>query len=300
MFLQDLRYAVRTLIKNRGFTAVAVACLALGIGVNAAIFSLFDGVVLQPYPYPDASRIVVFRGVNPRLHISRGSMTYLDYKDIRESTKSFAALEAFDYRSLTIDDRFGEPERYRGSAISHGLFDLLGAAPVLGRSFRAEDDRPGAEPVVLLSDDVWARRYNRDRAVIGRAINVSGHPATIIGVMPPRFAFPETQQLWLPLAMYSPGMTRSNRGMQVFGAPAGCVDRSGAERRCGRRVQARCRVPEGRPGLVRCRAPAARMDAPRAGRAHALYHDVRGHAGPAHCVFQRGEPAAGPRIGPSP
>jgi putative ABC transport system permease protein len=231
MFLQDLRYALRTLIKNRGFTAVAVVCLSLGIGVNAAIFSLFDGVVLQPYPYPDASRIVVFRGVNPRLHISRGSMTYLDYKDIRESTKSFAALEAFDYRSLTIDDRFGEPEQYRGSAISHGLFELLGAVPVVGRSFRVEDDRPGAEPVVLLSDDVWARRYNRDRAVIGRAINVSGLPATIIGVMPPRFAFPETQQLWIPLAMYSGAMTRSNRGMQVFGRlqPGASIDQAQSE-----------------------------------------------------------------------
>ena len=90
MFLQDIRYALRTLIKNRGFAAVAVACLSLGIGVNAAIFSLFDGVILQPYPYPDASRIVVFRGINPRLHISRGSLLYLDYKDIRESAKSTA------------------------------------------------------------------------------------------------------------------------------------------------------------------------------------------------------------------
>jgi putative ABC transport system permease protein len=231
VLLQDIRYAVRTLIKNRGFTAVAVACLALGIGVNATVFSLFDGVVLQPYPYPDATRMVVFRSVNPRLHISRGALPFLDYRDIRDSTKSFAALEAFDYRSVTIDDRSGEPERYRGSAISHGLFDLLGAAPVLGRSFRAEDDRPGAEPVVLLSDDVWARRYNRDPSVVGRAINVSGHLATVIGVMPPRFAFPETQQLWLPLSMYSGAMLRNQRGLQVFGRlrPGVSIDQAQSE-----------------------------------------------------------------------
>src|SRR3954462_1518697 len=167
MLLQDLRYAVRTLLKNRGFTTVAVACLSLGIGVNAAVFSFFDGVVLQPYPYPDASRIVVFRGVNPRLHISRAAVSFLNYRDIRDTTKSFKTLEAFDYRNLTIADGSGEPERYRGSAISHGLFELLGEEPVLGRRFTVDDDRPGAHPVVLLSNEVGARRYSRDPSVIG-------------------------------------------------------------------------------------------------------------------------------------
>ena len=217
MLLQDLRYAVRTLLKHRGFTAVAVACLSLGIGVNAAIFSFFDGVVLQPYPYPEARRIVVFRAVNPRLHISRGQVSFLDYRDIKEATTSFAALEAFDYRSVTIADGAHEPERYRGSAISHGLFELLGAAPVLGRNFTANDDRPGADPVILLSHEVWTRRYSQDASVIGRVVNLSGHPATIVGVMPPRFAFPETQQVWLPLSMVSGAMVREARWMQVFG-----------------------------------------------------------------------------------
>jgi putative ABC transport system permease protein len=217
MLLQDLRYAVRTLLKNRGFTAVAVACLSLGIGVNAAIFSFFDGVVLHPYPYPDPGRIVVFRAVNPRLHIWRGQVSFLDYRDIKEATTSFAALEAFDYRSVTLADGAHEPERYRGSAISHGLFELLGAAPVLGRNFTADDDKPGADPVVLLSHEVWSRRYNQDASVIGRVVDLSGHPATIIGVMPPRFAFPETQQVWLPLSMVSGAMVRESRWMQVFG-----------------------------------------------------------------------------------
>jgi putative ABC transport system permease protein len=217
MLLQDLRYGVRTLMRNRGFAAVAVACLALGIGVNATIFSFFDGVVLRPYPYLDAPRIVVFRSVNRPLHVSRGRSSFLDYRDIKNATNSFAALEAFDYRSVTISDRAGEPERYRGSAITHGLFDLLGVAPALGRTFRPEDDRPGAEPVVLLSDDVWRHRYNRDPSVVGRAVDVSGRAATIIGIMPPRFAFPETQQVWLPLSLYSGAMLRSEREVQVFG-----------------------------------------------------------------------------------
>src|SRR3954465_6099820 len=122
MLLQDIRYAVRTLTKDRGFTAVAVACLALGIGVNAAIFSFFDGVVLQPYPYPQADRIVVFRGVNPRLHISRAAVSFLNYRDIRDQAKSFETLQAFDYRSLTIADGAGEPERPPRAPMSLGAF----------------------------------------------------------------------------------------------------------------------------------------------------------------------------------
>ena len=185
----------------------------------------------HPYPYPDAERIVVFRGVNPRLHISRGQVSFLDYRDIKEAVTSFSALEAFDYRSVTIADGAHEPERYRGSAISHGLFELLGASPVLGRNFTAQDDRPGADPVVLLSHEVWSRRYNQDASVIGRVVDLSGHPATIIGVMPPRFAFPETQQVWLPLSTVSGAMVREARWMQVFGRlrPGVSIDQTQSE-----------------------------------------------------------------------
>jgi putative ABC transport system permease protein len=214
--IQDLRYAFRSLVANPGFTAVAVLCLSLGIGVNGTIFSVVDGVLLQPYPYPDADRLVVLNGTNPKQHITRSLVSYPDLKDWREQTVSFSGLAAFQGRSLTIADGSSEPERYRGSAVSFNLFGLLGTPPALGRDFGPDDDRPGAEPVVLLSDDVWKRRYSGDRSVIGRAISINGRPHTVIGVMPEGFRFPETQQLWVTIAPYEDKASRDGRNNQVF------------------------------------------------------------------------------------
>jgi len=216
MLRQDIRYAVRTLLKNKGFTLIAVACLSLGIGANAAIFSVVDGIILQPYPYPDPDRIVVLRGVNHRLHVTRGGISFQDFKDLRDTTNRFESLAAFTVRSVTIADGAGDPERYAGGVISSNLFDLLGMPAALGRNFTADDDRPGAEPVVLLSDHVWRRRYNADPQIVGRGISINGRATTIVGVMPPRFEFPERQRLWVPLSMYSGAMTREQHGLQVF------------------------------------------------------------------------------------
>ncbi len=213
---QDLRHAFRTLIANPGFTAVAVICLSLGIGVNGAIFSIVDGVLLQPYPYPEADRLVVLNGTNPKQHVNRSGVSYPDLKDWREQATSFAGLAAFQNRSLTIADGATEPERYRGAAVSSNLFGLLGTLPSLGRDFGPDDDRPGAEPVAVLSDEVWKRRYSADPSVIGRAVSVNGRPHTVIGVMPEGFKFPETQQLWVPLAPYEEKSGRDARSNQVF------------------------------------------------------------------------------------
>ena len=216
MFFQDLRYALRSLRKAPAFTAIAVACLALGIGVNATIFSVVDGVLLQPYPYKDAERIVVLNSTNQRLGVNRSGVSYLDFRDWRDESATLASLAAFTRRSLTIADGSTDPERYDGATISWNLFSLLGTPPAIGRDFGPEDDRPGAEPVVLISDDVWQRRYNGDPSIIGRAILVNATPHTVIGVMPPRFRFPETQPLWVPIAPYQHEWTRQTRNVQVF------------------------------------------------------------------------------------
>ena len=216
MLLQDVRYAWRSLTKSRGFTAIAVACLALGIGINTTIFSVVDGVMLQPYPYQDADGIAVVNGRNQRLNINRASLSYADYKDLRDQTSTVQSLAGFSRRSLTISDGSTEPTRYDGCTITWNLFPLLGQPPAMGRNFGPEDDRPGAEPVVMLSHEVWQTRYAGDRAVVGRAISINGRPHTIIGVMPPRFAFPETQRLWVPLAEYGEKMSRDERNVQVF------------------------------------------------------------------------------------
>ena len=231
MLSQDIRYALRTLLRNKAFTAIAVACLALGIGVNVTIFSVVDGVVLNPYPYPDSDRIIVLHASNARLRINRAGPSYLDFKDWREAATTVEAMAGFQNRSLTISDGTGEPERFVGSTVSASLFRIIGAVPALGRDFREDDDRPGAEPVVMLSDDVWRTRYASDPSVVGRAISVNGKAHTVIGVMPPRFAFPENHQLWVPIAPYGEATGREQRGMQVFAKmkPGVTIDQARAD-----------------------------------------------------------------------
>ena len=216
MFNQDIRYALRSLAKSPLFTIIAVACLALGIGVNVTIFSVVDGVILNPHAFPDAHEIVVVHSTNEKERVRQGGISYADFKDLRDNATMVESLAAFQMRSLTIADGSGDPERYAGELVSWTLFHLLGTQPVIGRNFEARDDRPGAEPVVLLSDDVWQQRYQRDPSVIGRSITVNGTAHTVIGVMLPRFAFPESQKLWVPMAPYLEKAPRDERGAQVF------------------------------------------------------------------------------------
>ena len=216
MFLQDLRYAARSLAKTPLVTGIAIACLALGIGVNATIFSVVDGVMLQPSPFKDADEIVILNSSNPRERITRGGISYRDLIDVRDHASTLQTLGAYQMRSLTIADGSREPERYPGQLVSWTLFPLLGVQPVIGRNFEAADDRACAEPVVMLSDDVWTVRYGRDPSVVGRAISINGTAHTVIGVMPPRFAFPETHKLWVPITPYVLNQARDQRGLQVF------------------------------------------------------------------------------------
>jgi putative ABC transport system permease protein len=216
MLLQDIRYGWRSLTKTPGFTAIAVSCLALGIGINTSIFSVVDGVLLKPYPYHDPDRIIVLTSVNQRIRVGRGAISYADFKDLRDQNTTLSSVAAFTMRSLTISDGTSEPERYVGQTVSWNLFELLGTPPILGRNFVPDDDRPGAEPVVIVSYEVWQNRYSGDRSFVGRSVSVNGRPHTVIGVMPPRFAFPETTRLWVTLAPYGEKTNRSARNLQVF------------------------------------------------------------------------------------
>jgi putative ABC transport system permease protein len=217
MLFQDIRFGLRTALKNKGVTALAVVCLGIGIGLNTMMFSVTDGVLIKPLPYKDPDRLVALNTTNKEQGIRRGSFSLLDVQDWREHTRSFSAIAALQYRNFTVSDG-GDADRYLGAAISHELFSMLGVPPQLGRDFRADDDRQGGEPVVILSDDLWKRRYNSDRSIIGRAIQINSRPHTVIGVMPPKFQFPENQYLWLPLSefVYAPS-PRGNRGLMTFG-----------------------------------------------------------------------------------
>jgi putative ABC transport system permease protein len=215
MFFQDLRFGVRTALKNKGVTGLAVICLGIGIGLNTMMFSVTDGVLVQPLPYHDPDHVVVLRTTHKPTNERRGSLSWLELQDWKERARSFSAIAGVQYRSFTVSDG-GDADRYAGAAVSHDLFSLLGKSPQIGRGFNAEDDRKGAEPVVLISDDLWKRRYNSDPAIVGRAIQVNSRPHTVIGVMPPRFKFPENQYLWLPLSESGVSQQRAARGTEVF------------------------------------------------------------------------------------
>ena len=212
--LQDLRFAARTLRKSPGFTALAVVCLALGIGVNTSIFSIVNGALLRPFPFADPDRLVTLVATQPKQGWDRSTTSIPDLQDWREATTSFTSVAAFDWRSLTISNG-EEPERLEGSSITWNLFPVLGVPPQLGRGFRPEEDRPGAEPVVLLSDELWRRRFNADPTIIGRSVLVNDAPRTVVGVMPPRFKYPDNQELWVPMMPLEHATPRGVRGVRV-------------------------------------------------------------------------------------
>ena len=215
MLLQDIRYAVRGLWQARGFATVAILCLSLGIGLNTAIFSIVDGIILKPFPFEDPERIVVLGTERPD---DAGGVSRLDMHDWKAaSTKSFAAIAGINTRSITLSDGAGEPERHPGARMSWDLFRLLGVRPVLGRDFLETDDRPGAPGVAIIGHAVWANRYQSDPSVIGRAVTIDARPFTIIGVMPQGFEFPEVQRVWIPLELDAQADPRDARYLFTFG-----------------------------------------------------------------------------------
>ena len=215
MFLQDVRYALRGLWRSKGFATVAILCLGFGIGVNTTIFSIVDGVLFKPFPYADPDRLLSIGEVQEHSD-EEPVLSYLDLKDWREANTVFASIGAVQFRSLTLIDGAGEPERYIGAAISFDLFPTLGISPAIGHGFTAQDDQPATGNAVLLSDDLWESRYQRSPAVIGRQVIVNAAPRVIVGVMPPRFNFPTNQKLWIPLTSLVSKLPRNDRSLLVF------------------------------------------------------------------------------------
>jgi putative ABC transport system permease protein len=215
--LQDLRYAVRLLVKDPWFTTVAAVALALGIGVNTTVFTFVNAVLIRGLPFDDPDRIMSL-GTRDARGRDRG-LSYLEFQDWREGTKAFSGLAAFSGQTMNISDEGRAPERFGGPYISSNAFKLIGERPALGRDFLPEDDRPGAPPVVILGNGVWKNRYGSDPGVIGRTIKVNELPATVIGVMPEGFKFPINADLWIP-AVQLAGLAdqkRDARNFEVFG-----------------------------------------------------------------------------------
>ncbi|MFL5579608.1 MAG: ABC transporter permease [Gemmatimonadaceae bacterium] len=213
--LQDVRFALRTLSKAKAFTAVAVMCLALGIGVNTMIFSVVNTILLRPMPFEDPEGIVVLHTSHPKFAPRRASVPYPDFQDWQREARSFSAVVATTRRSLTLADG-EEPERLEGAPISWNAFPMLGVKPLVGRVFREDEDRPGAPGALILGHEVWKRRYASDPGVIGRSIMVNGKAHTIVGVMPERFKFPFAAEAWVPLAPVANDGKRGSRDLEVW------------------------------------------------------------------------------------
>ncbi len=208
---QDLRYAVRILIKNPGFTVVSVLTLALGVGANTAIFSVVHAVMLSPLPYADPDRLVVLAEHNRGGE--RMGPAYPNYLDWRERANSFEEMAAYQTTSfnLTGVDR---AVRLQGRRVNWNFFQILGVSPQVGRAFTEQDDSPTAEPTALLSNGVWKEQFGGDADIIGRTIKVDGKQHTVIGVLPPDFEYFRRDDLYVPigLALTTPGQGMLDRG----------------------------------------------------------------------------------------
>ena len=185
--LQDIRYGLRMLLKHKGFTAVAVIALGLGVGANTAIFSLVNGVLLRPMPFPNAERIVYIEGKNPAAGITDSNISYLDFTDWSKQTDLFASTAAYWTASANLGADGAEPDRVPRAGVTTGFFSVLGVQPFLGRAFVPEDDKPGTITSAIISHGLWKRRFGSDPAIVGKQVQISSRPITVLGVMPPGF-----------------------------------------------------------------------------------------------------------------
>jgi putative ABC transport system permease protein len=202
---QDVRYGARSLLRSRGFTVVAVLTLALGIGANTAMFSLVNGVLLQPLPYPHAERLLIMPVSLP------------DFADLRDAVRSFEDTAVWGSNRYMLGSEGASSEPVLGAVVSARFFPLLGA-PALGRVITADDQR---EKVAVIGHGLWQRRFGGDPAVLGSTIRLGGEPHTVIGVMPPAFQFPSGHfQVWVPLDLALAGTPTqaNNRSLRIFRA----------------------------------------------------------------------------------
>src|SRR5213596_317088 len=201
--MNHLKFALRQLVNNPAFSAIAILTLALGIGANTAIFSIVNAVLLRPLPYPDAGRIMV-------LNESSGpgqdySVALPDYFDWRKDNTVFEHLAATHKESRNLSGIPGrDPERVSCASVTRNFFNIIGLSPKIGRIFSEDEDKVGAPPVVVISDRLWRRVFNADPSVLGRSITLHDQNFTVIGVMPPQVTSPQDSDVWLSM------MRRSN------------------------------------------------------------------------------------------
>jgi putative ABC transport system permease protein len=216
-FVMDVRYALRMLVKHPAVSGLAVMALGLGIGLTAVMFSIVYGALLRGLPFENGDRIVAVQRANPSIGAENMGVSIHDYLDWREQQSSFTHLAAL--YGGTVNIRWSdEPARYDGSFVTANTFAALGANALIGRTFTEDEDEPGAPGAVILSYPLWMERFGGDPGALGQTVTVNGEAAEIVGVMPEGFAFPNRQDVWVPLRMNALELPR-NEGtwLSVFG-----------------------------------------------------------------------------------
>jgi len=222
--LQDLKYGIRMLVKNPGFTAIAVIALAPGIGPTTAIFSVVNAVLLKPLPFVEPSQLLMVYETNLQRGFNRGTMSYPNFADVRDQNQVFEKMSSYHSGDFILTGR-GEPLRLQGAVVNADLFPLLGVKASLGRTFLPDEDKPGSVRVVVLSNRLWRNHFNSDPGVVGNSLVLDGKNFTVVGVMPEGFQFPvqnEPVELWSTIAGEASGedpMT-SHRGAHYMNAIA--------------------------------------------------------------------------------
>jgi len=203
--LEDLRYGLRMLRKNPGFTAIALLTLALGIGANTAVFSIVNGVLLNSLPFPGPDKLVVLFGSKP--NFKEGSISYPNFLDWQRENHAFTSIAAYRPDSFSLTGA-NEAEQVRGEMVSADFFSILGVKPVIGRMFTSEEDHLGAGRVVLVSSGFWKRKLASAPDILGRRVVLDGEGYTIIGVIPASFHlllpnFRDNNELYVPIGQWN-------------------------------------------------------------------------------------------------
>src|SRR5215469_5289598 len=204
-FRQDVRVGLRVLFKEKSFCFLAVLVLALGIGGATTQFTIVNAIVLRGFSFPHPEQLVSVGLIDPKATDQNNNFgvgnipAAQDYEDIKAAQHSFAMTAGY-LNGSTINLTYkGNPQRYTGAYVTEDIFKMIGVSPVLGRDFNAEDNKPGSPKTAILGDEIWHRDFNADPKIVGQNVTINGKAATIIGVMPPGFKFPISEELWTPL-----------------------------------------------------------------------------------------------------
>ncbi len=219
-FLQDIRYGLRMLRKNPGFTAIAVLTLALGIGANTALFSVINGVLLNPLPFSQADQLVTLSESKPNFEY--GSISYPNFRDWQKENRTLSSVAAFRSYAFSLTGA-GEAQQVKGEFVSSDTFPMLGVKPLVGRTFVSGEDEIGAAPIAMLAEGLWRRKFGAREDILGKAINLDGKSYVVVGVIPASFhiavpSFSDNREVFVPLGQWSnPLLNHREAGLGIHG-----------------------------------------------------------------------------------